>query len=92
MADGISMKYDIMDSVCNELTAIVGEMVSNKETMMDKVNYMCETWVSEASQNNQEEFAAVGKQIDTLSSLAEELIANVKNYRADMEALDHSYA
>ncbi len=34
MADGITMTYDIMDQVSKELTTIVGEIVTNKGTMM----------------------------------------------------------
>lgn len=92
MANGITMTYAIMDQVSDELNAIVAEIIGNKNTMMEKVNYLCETWVSEASQNSQQEFEAVGKHIDSLTEMASELIANVKKYRADMEALDHSYA
>lgn len=92
MAGGITMTYEIMDQVCNELTSIVSEIVTNKATMMEKVNYLCESWESAASQRHQEEFMAVGKSIDSLTQLAEELVTSIKQYRADMEDLDQSYA
>lgn len=92
MADGIAMTYDIMDQVSNELTSIVGEIITNKGTMMEKVNYLCESWKSEASQTHQDEFMAVGNKIDTLTQLADELVSSIKKYRADMEQLDQSYA
>ncbi|MCM1267229.1 MAG: WXG100 family type VII secretion target [Bacteroidales bacterium] len=92
MANGIAVTYDIMDQVSNELTSIVNEIVTNKATMMEKVNYLCETWQSEASRTHQEEFMSVGKNIDTLTQLADELVSSIKKYRADMEQLDQSYA
>lgn len=92
MAGGITMTYEIMDQVSNELTSIVSEIVTNKATMMEKVNYLCESWESAASQTHQEEFMAVGKSIDSLTQLADELVSSIKKYRADMEQLDQSYA
>lgn len=92
MAGGITMTYDVMDQVSNELTSVVNEIVTNKGTMMEKVNYLCESWQSEASQRHQEEFLAVGKNIDTLTQLADELVSSIRKYRADMEQLDQSYA
>lgn len=92
MAGGITMTYDVMDQVSNELTSIVNEIVTNKATMMEKVNYLCESWQSEASMRHQEEFLAVGKNIDTLTQLADDLVSSIRKYRADMEQLDQSYA
>lgn len=92
MADGIAMTYDIMDQVSKELTTIVGEIVTNKGTMMEKVNYLCESWKSSASQTHQDHFTEVGNKIDTLTQLAEELVSSITRYRAEMEQLDQSYA
>lgn len=92
MANGIAVTYDVMDQMSNELTSIVSEIVTNKATMMEKVNYLCESWQSEASQRHQDEFLAVGKNIDTLTQLADELVSSIRKYRADMEQLDQSYA
>ena len=92
MADGIQMKYDDMDRVSGELTSIVAEIVSNKGEMINKVEYLCETWNSAASQRHREEFESVGRNVDKLTDMAEELINSIKQYRADMEALDTSYS
>ena len=92
MAGGINMTYEIMDQVSSELTAIVSEIVTNKSTMMEKVNYLCESWESAASESHREEFETVGKNIDNLTSMADELVNSIKKYRADMEELDNSYA
>ena len=88
MAGGINMTYEIMDQVSSELTAIVSEIVTNKSTMMAKVNYLCESWESAASERHREEFETVGKNIDNLTSMADELVNSIKKYRADMEELD----
>ncbi len=84
MADGIQIKYDDMDRVSEELTSIVAEMMSNKGSMISKVEYLCETWNSAASQRHRDEFEAVGKNIDKLTELAEDLISSIKHYRADI--------
>lgn len=92
MADGIQMKYDDMDRVSEELTSIVSEIITNKGAMINKVEYLCETWNSAASQRHRDEFDAVGSNIDKLTEMVEELISSIKHYRADMEALDTSYS
>lgn len=91
MADGIEMKYQAMDEASQQLMTIVEEIKSSKQSMIEKVNFLCETWRSEASVRHQEEFEAVGKSIDQLSDMANELTESIKRYRADMEELDHSY-
>ncbi len=92
MADGIQMKYDAMDQASNDLTSIVSEIIANKNNMISKVDYLCETWNSAASQRHREEFETVSKNIDSLTGMVEELITSIRNYRADMEQLDQSYS
>lgn len=92
MASGIVMSYESMDLICNELTTVVGKLVEDKAEMMTKVNSLCESWNSLASEKHQDEFATVGTSIDNLTNMADELISSVKKYRADMEALDQSYS
>ncbi|MBO5209680.1 MAG: WXG100 family type VII secretion target [Lachnospiraceae bacterium] len=92
MAGGIAMTYEIMDQTCTDLTNIVTEIISDKANMMEKVNSLCETWESAASERHLEDFQTVCSNIDTLTELADELISSVKQYRADMEELDQSYA
>lgn len=92
MADGIQMKYDEMDRVSNELRTIVSDIISNKNSMINKVEYLCESWDSKASQTHREEFQTVGSSIDKLTEMVEELISSIEHYRADMEALDTSYS
>lgn len=92
MAVGIQMKYDEMDRASNELRTIVSDIISNKNSMINKVEYLCESWESDASQSHREEFQAVGRNIDKLTEMVEELISSIEHYRADMEALDTSYS
>lgn len=92
MADGIEMTYSQMDEASRQLLSIVEEIKSNKQSMIEQVNFLCETWRSAASVRHQEEFETVGKSIDQLSDMANELINSIKHYRADMEELDNSYA
>ncbi|MCH5261277.1 MAG: WXG100 family type VII secretion target [Lachnospiraceae bacterium] len=92
MADGIKMSYSDMDTISGELNAIVGEIIGNKNQMISKVNTLCESWDSMASQRHQDEFTNVANNIDKLTTMVDELITSIKNYRADMESLDQSYA
>lgn len=92
MAAGIQMQYETMDQVCNELKSIVSEIITNKDNMQSKVEFLCETWNSAASERHRSEFATVGDNINKLTDMVEELITSIKNYRADMEQLDQSYS
>ncbi len=92
MADGIKMRYEDMERSCNDLERIVSEIVNNKTTMINKVNELCETWNSKASERHQEEFQSVGANIDKLTEMVSELTNNIKRYTADMNQLDDSYA
>ena len=92
MADGIKMSYSDMDSISDELHAIVDEIIDNKGRMITKVNTLCDSWESAASQRHQDEFQNVAGNIDKLTEMVDELITSIKNYRADMEALDNSYS
>lgn len=92
MHDGISMSYGAMDQTCSELTAIVREIIEYKKNMMTKVDSLCDTWKSAASEKHREDFMEVEKQIDLLTDLAEQLVSSVKQYREDMAELDSRYA
>lgn len=92
MADGIRMSYSEMDAISDELHTIVDEIITNKEQMLSKVNTLCESWDSAASQRHQDEFANVAGNVDKLTDMVNELITSIKNYRADMEELDNSYS
>lgn len=92
MGDGIKMTYDEMDRTCTELTSIVGEIITYKDKMMTNVENLCDSWKSNASEHHRGEFQNVDDQISKLTGMAEQLVASVKQYRADMEELDNSYA
>lgn len=92
MAGGIEMEYDAMDQAGRELQAIVAEIVQNKGDMMSKVEELCTSWNSAASERHREDFDSVAKNIENLTGMAEELIDSIKRYRQDMEQLDQSYA
>ncbi len=92
MADGIKMSYSEMDAISDELHTIVDEIITNKEQMLSKVNTLCESWDSAASQRHQDEFTNVAGNVDKLTDMVNELITSIKNYRADMEELDNSYS
>ncbi|MDE6389506.1 MAG: WXG100 family type VII secretion target [Lachnospiraceae bacterium] len=92
MADGIKMSYSEMDAISDELHTIVDEIITNKEQMLSKVNTLCDSWDSAASQRHQDEFTNVAGNVDKLTDMVNELITSIKNYRADMEELDNSYS
>ena len=92
MADGIKMSYSEMDAISDELHTIVDEIITNTEQMLSKVNTLCESWDSAASQRHLDEFTNVAGNVDKLTDMVNELITSIKNYRADMEELDNSYS
>ena len=92
MADGIKMSYSEMDAISDELHTIVDEIITNKEQMLSKVNTLCVSWDSAASQRHLDEFTNVAGNVDKLTDMVNELITSIKNYRADMEELDNSYS
>ena len=92
MYDGISMSYEVMDQTCTELQTIVSEIVTYKGNMMTKVENLCDSWKSAASEKHRQDFEEVGKQVERLTQLADELVSSIKQYRADMEELDNRYA
>ena len=44
MADGIEMTYSQMDEASRQLLSIVEEIKSNKQSMIEQVNFLCETF------------------------------------------------
>lgn len=92
MADGIEMQFGEMESAIGDLNTAVVDIISRKGDMIRTVNTLCESWKSAASDRHREEFDSVGKSIDKLSEMAQELIQSVTNYNADMHQIEDNYS